>query len=1411
MNRHANHAITAPDTSNTEARQYAENIIDSMREALVVLDNAMHVVSANRSFYKKFQVVPEDTEGRLIYDLGNGQWDIQDLRHLLEEIIPEKKTIEDFEVQHRFENIGQKVMMLNARQMVQGPGKSPLILLAIEDVTDQYENRVRLEEAELKYHKFVEEINSIIIGFDRQGNITFFNHFSEKLFGYNRNEVIGRPFIGTIIPTVDSEGNDNRPIAEEIFIEPSRYYANENEGVCREGSRIWFSWSAKGVRNEVGEVIEILIDGNDITGIIALRRELVEKSATLDTLLDFIPEGIMITDANHEIKKVSRYISEIFGMPAEKLLSANEPDRLKMLDLHYPAGKRVQPDDLPLSQAIITGQRFDNVELVYTHDEIQKILSINAAPVRDAKGRVTGAVGGWRDVTEQRKLLTKCEESVARFHATMKALPNGFIVYTTKGGIQIINDTAKAILGYDDSIIHRPLVQRMRILNILESDGSPLQKKNNPVIRALKGEVVRNQVLKFGAAKKVRWLSLSAAPVMTDENTIAGAVMNFSDISEIIALQETLSRSEQQFHSMFKEHRAVMLIIDPETGAIEDANRAAQLYYGYSPEQLRGMSIKQINQLLPDQVHKEIQATIEQQRDHHIFPHRLADKSIRWVEVYSSPINVGEKHLLFSIIHDVTERKRAEDELQRRTAQLEATVNSLPDGYIVYNRDGTIMRMNTVAEDVLGYTENEYELSYEQRMTNLRIETPSGDPFPFQQIPSHRALTYGETTRDVIMRIRRKSRDYWISVSAAPVTDPEGTVYGAVMEFADVTDIHELQQRCAAERNFMETILQTTGALITVLDREAKIIQFNRACEESTGYTGAEVQGRSVLDLFIADEEREEVELVANRLLSDESMIEHDNHWLTKSGQKRFVRWRNSVVRAKSGDVEYVIASGIDITDRKLAEEEIRRNKVLLEVILNAIPDGIVFSDSEGKINFFNPAAKRILGSPVTGAAEGPEPGSYELLKPDGEPLQPEEMPLIRTVRTDERVSDMEIIIRRKDGREVFVLAGSVPVHDESGRVTGAVASLRDITERKRVEDELQKNRKDLNRAQEVAHIGSWRLDTRHNELVWSNEVYHMFGIPKGTPLTYEIFLSFIHPDDREFVDEKWNAAMKGESYDIQHRIVAEKTVKWVRELAELEFDESGELLGGFGTVQDITGRKSLEDELHQRAEELAATNRELESFSYSVSHDLRNPLQTINAFTALVKELYGEQLTEEGVSFLNQIEVAVQKMSSLINDLLNLSRIGRQEIIREEVDLSAIVREYLEKLHRDQSGKNVEFNIEEDVHALADQRLITLALENLLRNAWKFTSKKEKARIEFGTTPYNNGYAFYIRDNGAGFDMKIAKTIFEPFKRGHAEKEYRGTGVGLSIVYRVVSRHGGKVWAEGAVGKGACFYFTFG
>jgi signal transduction histidine kinase len=283
-------------------------------------------------------------------------------------------------------------------------------------------------------------------------------------------------------------------------------------------------------------------------------------------------------------------------------------------------------------------------------------------------------------------------------------------------------------------------------------------------------------------------------------------------------------------------------------------------------------------------------------------------------------------------------------------------------------------------------------------------------------------------------------------------------------------------------------------------------------------------------------------------------------------------------------------------------------------------------------------------------------------------------------------------------------------------------------------------------------------------------------------------------------------------------RHVSREKIYSVRAAAGKEEGELAELVRTFNemleTIEDRDrslqeGRDQLERRVEERTAQLAAANNELESFSYSVSHDLRAPLRSIDGFSQALDEDYGDKLDDQGRHLIQRVRAATQRMGVLIDDLLNLSRVTRAAMHQERIDLSGMARTVASDLVNGASDRKVEWVIKSGVEAMGDTRLLRVVMDNLIGNAWKYTSKHEHARIEFGQQNGSGNCIYFVRDDGAGFDPAYSERLFGAFQRLHGMTEFPGTGVGLATVQRIILRHGGKIWAESAVEKGATFYFT--
>jgi PAS domain S-box-containing protein len=604
----------------------------------------------------------------------------------------------------------------------------------------------------------------------------------------------------------------------------------------------------------------------------------------------------------------------------------------------------------------------------------------------------------------------------------------------------------------------------------------------------------------------------------------------------------------------------------------------------------------------------------------------------------------------------------------------------------------------------------------------------------------------------------------------------------------------------------------------------------------------------------------------------------------------------------------------------KAAEERTRH----LASFPQVNPNPVLEVAASGRVTYFNPATQSILASLDI------DKGKITAFLP----------------------ADMDAILHDLDKKEDSTLYREISVGD---RIFAATIHLvpqfdvvriyaYDITERKQAGEALRQSEERLNRAQEIAQLGSWELDLMKNVLTWSDEVYRIFGLKsREFGATYEAFLESVHPDDRALVNEAYSRSLNEgrDIYEIEHRVVRKTTgeIRIVHEKCEHFRDETGRIIRSVGMVHDITERKGYEDallraklewertfdsvpdliaildgqhrivranramaerlgitpeqcigqhcfscvhgtstppgfcphtltladgkqhvaEVHEerlgadflvtttplltedgtmsgtvhvarditerkQAEvevkklnenlnnsviQLEAANRELEAFSYSVSHDLRAPLRSIAGFSHALLEDYEDRLDAEGRDCLDRIVTNTQRMGQLIDDLLKLSRVTRAEMEQERVNMSEMAAKVAARLRMSQPERQVEFIVPDDIIANGDEQLLRLVLENLFDNAFKFTAKQPAAIIEFGVTDQDSDRVYFVRDNGAGFDMAYNGKLFQPFQRLHSLHEFGGTGIGLATVRRIINRHGGRVWIEGAPGNGATVYFT--
>jgi PAS domain S-box-containing protein len=534
---------------------------------------------------------------------------------------------------------------------------------------------------------------------------------------------------------------------------------------------------------------------------------------------------------------------------------------------------------------------------------------------------------------------------------------------------------------------------------------------------------------------------------------------------------------------------------------------------------------------------------------------------------------------------------------------------------------------------------------------------------------------------------------------------------------------------------------------------------------------------------------------------------------ITAKGRLIWVETVGKAIRRDSRTVK-VLGAFRDVTDRKQAEA-IRLANVYNRSLLEASLDPLVTIDPNGKITDVNIATETVTGR-----------GRGELIGTDFSDYftDPKKARAgYQQAFRESSVADYALELRHTDGHVTPVLYNAAVYRDEAGNVIGVFAAARDITELKKAEENLRESearfRLMVDGVKDYAII---MLDTEGNVVNWNEGAQRIKGY-----LPQEIIgrhFSCFYPEEDirggKPAQELHEAAVKGRFEDEGIRIRKDGSRFFANMVLTALRDDAGTLKGFSKVTRDITEHKKAEEEIRklnrdletrvvERTAELENSNRELEAFAYSVSHDLRTPLRSIEGFSLALLEDYADKLDDTGKGYLERVRNATMRMGQLIDDLLKLSRVTRSEMKREQVNMSAIVKGIAERLKHNDPGRNAQFTVADGLTAYGDERLLTVVLENLISNAWKFSEKGAPSVIEFGVTKKDGIRTYFVQDNGAGFDMAYADKLFTPFQRLHKLEEFPGTGIGLATVKRVISRHGGRVWIEAEQGKGATVFFT--
>jgi PAS domain S-box-containing protein len=620
----------------------------------------------------------------------------------------------------------------------------------------------------------------------------------------------------------------------------------------------------------------------------------------------------------------------------------------------------------------------------------------------------------------------------------------------------------------------------------------------------------------------------------------------------------------------------------------------------------------------------------------------------------------------------------------------------------------------------------------------------------------------------------------------------------------------------ASEAQYRSLFVDNPQPMYVYDPQSLRFLAVNAAAIAQYGFSEAEFLQLTLPDLRPQAERAAWKRNVMNRPYRGQQR--HNGRHQRKNGEVVEVESLANDILFQGKPARLVLA--IDVTEHRRASLDLRRSEARFRDLTELSADWFWEQDENFRFIGMKGSPFPLLVPPysnILGKTRWEMPGT---------PTQGDWDDHRRVLERHERFYDFEVQRVGDDGSTRVLSLTGAPVFDDDGKFTGYRGVGRDITDRRRAEQALHESQRAL--AALMSNLPGMAYRCR-NDPDWTME-FASEGAHALTGWRPDAFVcgrarygDLIHAHDRELVwDKVQRAIATNQPFEMTYRITtAQGALKWVWERGSAVRDANGQVLALEGFVSDITERRRAEDEVarlnaeleervKRRTAELEAVNAELEAFSYSIAHDLRSPLTSIDGFSHTLHELYGQALGDSGRHYLGRIRAGVKQMSELTDAMLSLARLSRVTLRSEPVDLAVLARSTMAQLREAQPQRDAVLDMPEHLYARGDPRLLAQVVANLLGNAWKFSGGKPQTRITFASRSGDKGETvYYVADCGAGFDMAHAARLFGAFQRLHAASEFEGTGIGLALVHKIVTRHGGRIWAQARPACGATFFFT--
>jgi len=893
-------------------------------------------------------------------------------------------------------------------------------------------------------------------------------------------------------------------------------------------------------------------------------------------------------------------------------------------------------------------------------------------------------------------------------------------------------------------------------------------------------------------------------------------------------------KAEEKFKGLLEAAPDAMIIANNK-GEITLVNHQAEIIFGYQRGELIG---KPIEILIPTAFHnKHVDHRTKYFGDPKVRSmgaglelYALRKDGTQFhVEISLSPLTTEEGTLVSASVRDITDRKHIEAQIQKQKQELQDFIDSMSTLSAKVATDGKLLVVNKIAMQASGLPMDELLKTnfLEGQWWTFDPQVQSRVKDAFEKACSGTIINYDEN-------IFVFGQILTINFSLTPIMKPgKNEVDYIVAEARDITAQKKAEEKLKESEHMFSSLFYKSPIMKAIAEASTgKYLETNDALANFFELPKEQIIGKTSteLNMLVRPEERQQI---IDKLKTDGFVRDIETEITSKSGETRWVS--TSIDKINLNGKDCFLTAAIDITARKKAEEEIRQMNLELEkrvkekteeVIQNEkrfrslienSNEVIIVTDLEGNRIFVSEGIKRMLGY---------TPQEYMKLNIFNM-VPPEEAHSVRQllqkiVDNPGKSFSINVHVQHKNGSWRWIEAVLSGFLDVPG-LNGIVINYRDVTERKEAEDKLMVSESRFRSIIEqfpypvVTYTpnGDYTTANMAWEVMWQykREDVKEYNIRKDPQMSASGLSKYV---EKAFAGE----VATSEPYLYDPRLIGHDSRKrWMQMTLYPLKNDHGEILEVILILLDVTVNKeaeaeikilneSLEKKVVERTMQLETVNKELESFAYSVSHDLRAPLRIIDGYSEMIVSDYAPKLDEEGQRMINIIMANARKMGQLIDDLLNLSRLGRKELLFHPVNMNQLVRSVLEEFDQTQKEK-AEIKVGDLLPASCDTNLLRQVWINLISNAIKYSGKRQKPEIEISSYKESKEIVYYIKDNGVGFDMKYAGQLYGVFQRLHKATEFEGTGVGLALVKRIIIKHGGRVWAQSEVDKGASFFFS--